>query len=158
MNQIANRSGLSVRTRNVIGYAIEKYKEGSASLAWRILLEEQERQVVYYGAYANASRLRRSHRQSAEDSGDSVRIPFPEEPTPFEQQCRLLWAQLIKQVWLEDPLLCPECGSDMRIISFITDPPEMDRILRHIKWQPGELLVPYIRPPPEILKVAESPS
>ena len=45
----------------------------------------QERQVVYYGAYANASRLRRSHKQSAEDSSDSVRIPFPEEPTPFEQ-------------------------------------------------------------------------
>jgi len=44
MNYITNRSGLSIRTRNVIRYAIEKYKEGSASLAWRFLLEEQERQ------------------------------------------------------------------------------------------------------------------
>jgi len=45
----------------------------------------------------------------------------------------------------------------MRIISFITDPPVVDKILRHIQWHPGEPLVPYVRPPP-VLMVAESPA
>ncbi len=39
---------------------------------------------------------------------------------------------------------------------FITDPPVVDKILRHIQWHPGDPLIPYIRPPPEMLKVAES--
>ncbi len=40
--------------------------------------------------------------------------------------------QLIAKVYLESPLLCPECGHGMQIISFITDPPVVDRILQHL--------------------------
>ena len=29
---------------------------------------------------------------------------------------RMRWAQLIRNVWQEDPLLCPRCGGTMRII------------------------------------------
>ncbi len=29
-------------------------------------------------------------------------------------------------------------GTGMQILSFITDPPVVDKILRHIKWYPGE--------------------
>ncbi len=34
---------------------------------------------------------------------------------------RRLWADLIRRVYEDDPLLCPRCGETMRIISFITD-------------------------------------
>lgn len=44
----------------------------------------------------------------------------------------------------------------MQILSFITDPPVIDRILRHVKWRPGEALPPCGRSPPDMLKVAES--
>ncbi|MFC1500729.1 hypothetical protein ACFL6T_06925 [Candidatus Zixiibacteriota bacterium] len=54
------------------------------------------------------------------------------------------------------PLLCPECGHGMQIISFITDPPVVDNILRHLKWRPGEAFLPNGRSPPAELKVAES--
>ena len=116
----------------------------------------RERQVTYYGSYANASRLRRLKRASCGANVGFVPLSELEEPTPFEMQRKIRWAQLIKQVWLEDPLLCPECKGEMRIISFITDPPVVDKILRHIQWHPGDPLIPYIRPPPEMLKVAES--
>ena len=53
---------------------------------------------------------------------------------------------------LANPLLCPECGGEMRIISFITKPSAVDKILRHIRWHPGKQLAPYIRTPPEMLK------
>jgi len=112
----------------------------------------RERQVTYYGAYANASRHRRQKRASCGDNYGFVPLSELEEPTPFELRRRILWAQLIKKVWLEDPLLCPECGGEMRIISFITKPSAVDKILRHIRWHPGKQLAPYIRPPPEMLK------
>ena len=116
----------------------------------------QERQVVYYGIYANASRLGQAHRRRAGDSESSVWIADLEEPTPFERRRRIRWAQLIRRVWLEDPLLCPNCGGGMYIISFITDVPVIDRILRHLKWKPGDALEPGSRSPPELLAVAES--
>jgi hypothetical protein len=31
-----------------------------------------------------------------------------------------------------DPLLCPKCGGEMRIIAFITDHDVVDAILRHL--------------------------
>jgi len=118
----------------------------------------QERQVIYYGAYANASVLQRKHRQAREGQGEaSPWAPPAEEPTPFERRCRIRWAQLIQRVWLEDPLLCPNCGGQMHVISIITDPPVVDRILRHLKWKPGESLVTSSRSPPELLAVAECP-
>lgn len=43
------------------------------------------------------------------------------------------WAKLIKRVYEVDPLLCPECGTTMKVISFI-EPPQQDvieKILKH---------------------------
>ncbi len=31
-----------------------------------------------------------------------------------------------------DPLLCPECGVEMRVVSVVTEPRVVDRILRHV--------------------------
>ena len=68
------------------------------------------------------------------------------------------WAQLIRKVWATDPLLCPDCGAAMRILSVLTDPPVVDRILRHVGWRPGDPAPDLIRAPPAVLKVAESPT
>ncbi len=86
--------------------------------------------------------------------GAGSSLPYPADlvaPTPYEQQ------RLIRQVWLEDPLLCPDCGGEMEILSFITKVQVVDRILRHVGWRHGEALPGVIRPLPEVLKVAESP-
>jgi len=47
---------------------------------------------------------------------------------------------LIKKVYGTDPLVCPECGSEMKIIAIIMDTEETTRILEH--------LVKIGRPPP----------
>jgi len=80
----------------------------------------RERQVVYYGVYANASkRLPRRRERGGQGAGE------------------------------------------MRILAFITDPPVVDKILRHVGWHPGEPAPDLIRAPPgrpsAMLKVAESP-
>ncbi|MFC1529694.1 transposase zinc-binding domain-containing protein [Gemmatimonadota bacterium] len=118
----------------------------------------RERQVLYYGAYANASRLRARQRASAGSVNSRPSSSDLEAPTPYEQQRRMRWAQLIRRVWLEDPLLCPDCGGEMQILSFITEQEVVDRILRHVGWRHGASLPGVIRPPPVVLKVAESPA
>ena len=50
------------------------------------------------------------------------------------------WARLIKKVYGVDPLTCPKCGKDMKIIAIILDPQETTKILRH--------LIKIGRPPP----------
>ena len=56
-----------------------------------------------------------------------------EEPTRTERKrLRRGWAQLIRRVYEADPLLC-ECGEKMRILSFITDPPVVTKILEHLR-------------------------
>jgi len=44
----------------------------------------------------------------------------------------LLMARLIKKVYEVDPLICPKCQSEMRVMSVITDRTEVIRILRHL--------------------------
>jgi hypothetical protein len=50
-------------------------------------------------------------------------------------------------VWEVDPLLCPKCGGEMKIVSFITEDEVVRKILEHLElW---EERVPVERPPPE---------
>ena len=45
---------------------------------------------------------------------------------------RRSWAQLIKRIYEVDPLVCPSCGSEMKVIAFITEHDVIDAILRHL--------------------------
>jgi len=64
---------------------------------------------------------------------------------------------MIRKVYEVDPLCCPACGGQMRIISFIEEPKIIDRITAHL-----ELTFEAERPPPprvlqqELLMAAES--
>ncbi len=53
------------------------------------------------------------------------------------------WAEMIRKVYEVDPLRCPSCGGQMRIISFIEEPKIIDRIIGHLK-----LTFEAERPPP----------
>jgi len=63
---------------------------------------------------------------------------------------------MIRKVYEVDPLCCPGCGGQMRIISFIEETKTIDRIIRHLK-----LSFQTERPPPshvahqELLMAAE---
>ena len=63
---------------------------------------------------------------------------------------------MIRKVYETDPLLCPSCGGQMRVIAFIEDHKVIDKIIRHLK-----LIFTAERPPPpqvvqqELLMAAE---
>ena len=52
--------------------------------------------------------------------------------TPRSRPSRMLWAQLLTRIYEVLPLLCTACGGEMRIISFITLPSTVERILLHL--------------------------
>jgi len=40
---------------------------------------------------------------------------------------------MIRKVYEVDPLCCPPCGGQMRIISFIEEPKIIDKIIAHLE-------------------------
>jgi hypothetical protein len=89
--------------------------------------------VRYYGLYASAHRgkVRKAQPPFIIVEEESPRVP------------RLGWAEMIRKVFEVDPLTCPSCGSQMHIITFITDFAVVDRIINHLK-----LTFVAERPPP----------
>jgi len=57
--------------------------------------------------------------------------PIIEEETPFVPSRG--WAEMIRKVYEVDPLICPSCGGQMKIIFFIEDHNAIDRIIHHMK-------------------------
>ena len=56
-----------------------------------------------------------------------------DEPSRAERRrLRRQWAQLIRRIYEADPLLCT-CGAPMRVLSFLTEPPVIRKILDHLQ-------------------------
>jgi hypothetical protein len=71
----------------------------------------------------------------------------------FFMKRKMSWAALIRMVYEVEPLRCPECGGEIKIISFMEkcQPSLVEKILRHCGlWKES---VP--RPPPAVSRVAE---
>jgi hypothetical protein len=108
--------------------------------------------VRYYGLYANAHR---GKVQKASLEAFPLRI--------VEDKLRRIpskgWAEMIRKVYEVDPLLCPQCGGEMKVIAFLSDFSVVDRIINHLK-----LTFVADRPPPphliyqELLMAAEAPA
>jgi transposase len=57
------------------------------------------------------------------------------------------WRECIKKVWEVDPMACPKCGGEMKIISFIDEPLLIRCILEHLDlWRER---IPKGLPPPQ---------
>jgi hypothetical protein len=110
--------------------------------------------VRYYGAYSSAARGRR--KKAAAPAEPSAPDKPPEDAAlpggPHRAALRRQWAELIRRVYEVDPLVCPRCGSEMRVIGFITQPALIDRILDHIQRRDK---IP--RPPPPCAQPLASP-
>jgi hypothetical protein len=96
-----------------------------------------EHQIRYYGWYSNKKRGMQEKQVYAPGQ--------PEPDTAFRRKCRLTWAALIKCVYEVDPLKCPKCGGEMRIVSFIDENAIIEKILKHC----GLWKEQAPRPPPE---------
>jgi len=105
--------------------------------------------VRYYGWYSNKMRgQRRKREEEAQEEAAcesaataqqgcgalaSAAIEIIEHPALKPRRIpSQSWRELIKKVWEVDPLLCPQCHHEMRIVSLINDAQIIERILRHV--------------------------
>ena len=97
-----------------------------------------EHTIRYYGFYSNKARGMRAQSACSESLEPAniaeLEIKIAEEDTPQRKVYRSRWAAMIKKVYEIDPLKCPKCGEQMRIIAMIEkrDQPEVvKKILKH---------------------------
>jgi hypothetical protein len=62
------------------------------------------------------------------------------DDSPDARAYRKAWARLLSKVYEIYPMVCPGCGSEMKVIAVIQEPTEIERILKHLEKQG--------RPPP----------
>lgn len=114
--------------------------------------EPSQQTVRYWGFYANAAR---GKRRKAAATGDPPQAPSRQHDE-FIRQARLSWAKLIRRVYEVDPLLCPFCGGEMKILAFILDHNTGRAIRRSLKL-PAQEPEPLAHAPPQKLElIAES--
>jgi len=86
----------------------------------------------FYGAYSNRGRIVCAG-EPADSPGAGAPAPEARDNSDSSREARSTWARLIRKIFEADPLICAACGARMRIVSFITDPRVVDRILCHRK-------------------------
>ena len=55
-----------------------------------------------------------------------------EERFQFRPRRYYRWAELMRRVFEVDVLVCEHCGGRRRVLTFLTDPPVLRRILEHL--------------------------
>ena len=103
--------------------------------------EKSFQMVRYYGWYSNKSRgmrlkqgMVRPGDEPLENDG-SVEIIDVSEYEPKRIPSKT-WRECIKKIWEVDPLQCPNCGGEMKIISFITEASVVRQLLEYLNlWE-----------------------
>jgi len=120
--------------------------------------------VRYYGWYSNKSRGLRAKREregGVEINLQSMVLSLQSVDVSDYQPRRVAskkWRELIKKVWEVDPLICPHCQGEMKMIALIDDAAVVSCILKHLGLWPEFWQVcqqaEHERGPP-VLEVAE---
>jgi hypothetical protein len=110
-----------------------------------------EQTIRFVGAYSARSRGKRLAVEAQalpEDSSYSP-LPAPIVEPPSKRDVSRSWARLIKKIYEVDPLICPKCGSAMKIKAFITNTSEVARVMANLQ-------LPNFHPPPALLTAEKS--
>jgi hypothetical protein len=81
--------------------------------------------IRYYALYSNA------HRGVMNKRGEAASV-MPCLPPPPPGKASPGWRELIRKVHKVDPLTCPACGAEMKVIAFITNYAVIDKIIHHL--------------------------
>jgi hypothetical protein len=95
--------------------------------------------------------------RAAQDAWSRATPPSTDnEDSEFLRERRRTWARLLRKIFEVDPMLC-SCGAEMKIISIITEPRVVDRILRHLESERCKARDPFesrAPPPPAALPLS----
>ncbi|MDX2503590.1 MAG: hypothetical protein QNL62_03820 [Gammaproteobacteria bacterium] len=77
-----------------------------------------------------------------EEIGKSIENKIKRPPN------RYLWAMLLARIYNLFPLICPDCGSEMRVISVIQDKSVINKILKSVGEATEPPVISTARGPP----------
>ncbi|MGH7751549.1 MAG: hypothetical protein ACREN5_01930, partial [Gemmatimonadales bacterium] len=96
-------------------------------------------------------------RKRAPEGMPELPVPVAEREVVSLTEARRRWAELLRRIFEVDPLRCPACGAEMRIVAFITERAVIDRILEHLRRKP-ETARAHARGPPPRGRTAGAPA
>jgi len=112
--------------------------------------------IRYYGWYSNKSR---GQRKAGLQDGQGSEGPKDTDVTVgvidvHTHQSKHIpskhWRELIKKVWEVDPMCCPKCQGEMKVVALIDCPGLIRRILEHLNlWEPINRMIRPRSPPIE---------
>ncbi len=114
----------------------------------------RQHSVRYHGVFAPNAKLRsavvpRAPAESASEPGPSHAAAIP-DPVPATILARRLdWAALLARVFHTDVTRCPSCSGRLRVLSFITEPNVVSRILDHLRLPAATTDIAPARAPPQ---------
>ena len=146
-----NRSGDSILYRSGMNLKIKRnFQVFSAcdfiAAITQHIPDKRFQMVRYYGWYSNKMRGQRRKREEEEAARESAATAEQGRGAVASAAIEIIehlalkprripsrsWRELIKKVWEVDPLLCPQCHHEMRIVSLINDAQIIERILLHV--------------------------
>jgi len=98
--------------------------------------DPRQHAVRYYGAYSNRSRGHRKRlpgrwrpraAPACRQPSEPATPPPTRQASPHSQARKASWARLLRKLLEIDPLLCPRCRVELRVVSVITEPAIVDR-------------------------------
>lgn len=121
--------------KNKKNFSISTAEEFIARITQHIP-EKSFQLVRYVGWYSNRMRGDRKkqalEKQDNENTNDEIEIIDVSDYKPRKIPPPT-WRECIKKIWEVDPLECPHGKAEMKIISFINEPPVIKKILEHLK-------------------------
>ena len=97
--------------------------------------------VRYYGWYSNKMRGQRKKHAGEEKETEEVDVDVEVIDVSKHQTRRIpskKWRDLIKKVWEADPMICPTCQQEMRIVSLIDERDVIEKMLKCLGlWEQG---------------------
>ncbi len=93
----------------------------------------RSRDSVGSSSPARLSKTQTPYSRTATHGRASASAVEAESVPPSLPEARRRWAELLRRIFEVDPLRCPRCGHEMRIVAFITQPRVIDRILTHLR-------------------------
>ncbi len=105
----------------------------------------------HFGFYSNKSRGLRAKMEPLPEEINAEVLPEQVDVidvSSYQPQKvpSLTWGECIKKIWKDDPLICPECQSEMKILSFIAETQIIRKILKYLDLWDEE----QARDPPQV--------
>jgi len=101
---------------------------------------KRKHMIRYYGLYSSRSkgkaRIDGTYEKfgiNGAGQGSKNDTNFDTESVESNKSSNQTWARLIQKVYEVDPMKCPKCGGQMKIIAVITDSFECKKIVGHLK-------------------------